>query len=126
MKKAVQLAESVKTNLHEILFQNLKLTFIYECSKSKPSQDFKEIEEYSYNRWNLIIKHLLNIQQQESDRNLVFTFQDLLTQADYITAKTGELTAKGFSFILLDTPSQVHQILLEYLKRIKRASQSSN
>jgi hypothetical protein len=56
---------------------------------------------------------------------LVFTFQDLLTQADFIAAKTGELTAKGFSFILLDTPSQVHQILLEYLKRIKRASQSS-
>jgi hypothetical protein len=99
----------VKTNLHEILFQNLKLTFIYECSKSKPSQDFKEIEENSHNRWNLIIKHLLNIQQQETtDRSLVFTFQDLLAQADYITAKTCELTAKGFSFILLDTPSQVH------------------
>ena len=53
-----------------------------------------------------------------------FSYQELLAQADLIVAKTGELTANGFSFILLDTSSQVHQILLAYLKRLKKQVQS--
>ena len=75
-------------------------------------------------RWSQIIEHLLNIRQQEPDRNMNFSYQELLAQADLIVAKTGELTANGFSFILLDTSSQVHQILLAYLKRLKKQVQS--
>ena len=49
-----------------------------------------------------MIHFLLNIGTQEQD------LQDLLLTADYIEDKTGELTASGFQFVLMDEPSQVH------------------
>ena len=57
-----------------------------------------------------MIHFLLGISDQQE-------FKDLLQTADYIETTTGELTAAGFQFVLMDQPSQVHQILLQYLKR---------
>ena len=44
------------------------------------------------------------------------SFKELMVTADYIEDKTGDLTASGFQFILMDEPSQVHQVVLAFLK----------
>jgi hypothetical protein len=61
MGKQFILNQFVKDNMHEMLFKNLKLTYISEKASKKAKTDFRKIEADSAGRWKIIIYHLLKI-----------------------------------------------------------------
>jgi hypothetical protein len=60
MNKIFALRPQFKTNLHELLFTNLKLSFLAPfLSKKKAESDFLKIEQDSFGRWKSMIYFLL-------------------------------------------------------------------
>lgn len=58
--KIFALRPQFKTNLHELLFTNLKLSFLAPIiSNKKAESDFQRIEQDSFERWKSMIYFLL-------------------------------------------------------------------
>ena len=131
MDKQFHLETTFKQNMTEMLSENLQLQFVQPAKgKTKDTEEkFAKREQKALERWRGIICFLLNIESRQGDENdeqkrvRVNTYYEVLTHADYMEKhgswpqEDNSLTAEGFSFILQEPSSQVHDILWHYIRR---------
>jgi hypothetical protein len=118
-----------------VITENIKLKFM-SVTKAKSEVDFASIEGDSKERWRRIIFFLLNIPCQNmshgDEEHFKATYGSLLQFANYIEPRSRQshssipLTAEGFEFILEDAPSQVHDILLHYIRKTNQRRNAMN
>ena len=79
-------------------------------------------------KWERLTGFMLNIDDIQRGPGIGQSLTNLLVHADFVQPSTAsltssassapyELTADGFRFVLLDTPTQVHTMLRKYIER---------
>ena len=111
-----------------ILSTNLKLDL------KKPKEKNVQIaidgqDERARAKWERLTGFMLNIDDVQRGHGIGASLTNLLVHADFVqpvpaasqshtnSSTPFELTADGFRFVLLDTPTQVHTMLRKYIER---------
>lgn len=122
------LLESFARNMVAILSTNLKLDL------KKPKEKNVQIaidgqDERARAKWERLTGFMLNIDDVQRGKGIGPSLINLLVHADFVqpvppasqshtnSTTPFELTADGFRFVLLDTPTQVHTMLRKYIER---------
>lgn len=87
----------------------------------KHAKDAEALDKYSSERWEVILHYLVGSQSAavSGDIKELMLQSGLMRLCDDDGREAPFITAKGFQFLLMDTPSQVWFFILEYLHWIR-------
>mmetsp|Transcript_4470 Transcript_4470/g.6660 ORF Transcript_4470/g.6660 Transcript_4470/m.6660 type:complete len:273 (+) Transcript_4470:418-1236(+) len=135
--KSFKLLGSFANDLTSVPGEDFKLSFLKRKSRAV-DPDFSSQTKIATRKWERLTHFMLNVDQfqhlpPQSDQGgeeagrvgLSEDLVDLLKSAKYVEVSPYHgpnkfnLTSQGFNYVLLDTPSQVHELLRKFIEFIE-------